>query len=44
MGAVAALDRRYLSSRFEGLLVEPAGDSMDGALLLGAKGALPSTE
>ena len=44
MGAVAAASRRYLSPRFEGLLVEPARDAMDGALLLAAKGALPSTE
>lgn len=44
MGGVAAPTRRYLSSRFEGLLVEPAGDAMDGALLLAAKGAMPPAD
>lgn len=41
MGGVAAPTRRYLSSRFDGVLVEPVGDAMDGALLLAAKGQPP---
>lgn len=36
MGGVAAPTRRYLSPRFDALLVEPLGDAMDGALLLAA--------
>jgi glucosamine kinase len=41
MGGVAAPTRRYLSSRFDPVLVEPVGDAMDGALLLAAKGEPP---
>jgi len=39
MGGVAAPTRRYLSSRFDGVLVEPVGDAMDGALLMAGKGS-----
>ena len=44
MGGVAAPTRRYLSSRFDAVLVEPVGDAMDGALLLAARGTPCGTE
>jgi glucosamine kinase len=44
MGGVAQPTRRYLSSRFDGVLVEPVGDAMDGALLLATKGAVPQSQ
>ena len=34
MGGVAAPTRPYLAAKYDGLLVEPLGDALDGALLL----------
>lgn len=41
MGGLAPSYRRRLSSRFAGMIVEPVGDALDGALGLARRSAAP---